>query len=58
MIMIQGYSEKESLCYPLATAAAAAVAATGFTHVSYNSSRDYLRSRAQSRRIHCYIDRS
>jgi hypothetical protein len=57
MIMIQGYSEKESLCYPLAAAAVAVVAA-GFTHVSYNNSRDYLRSRVQSRRIHCYIDRS
>ncbi len=36
MIMIQGYSEKESLSYPLAAAAVAAVAAAGFTR-----SRDY-----------------
>jgi hypothetical protein len=32
MIMIQGYSEKESLSYPLA-AAAVAVAAAGFTRI-------------------------
>jgi hypothetical protein len=57
MIMIQGYSKKESLSYPLA-AAAVVVTIAGFTHISYNSSRDYLRSKAQSRRIHCYIDRS